>query len=60
MASDYPSYLKLLDSGDLAARAEKAIDLLADCTLCGRQCRADRLYPDELKSYCRTGRLRRT
>ena len=57
MPSDYPSYLKLLDTGELAARAEKAVDLLAECALCGRQCRADRLYPDELKSYCRTGRF---
>jgi putative pyruvate formate lyase activating enzyme len=57
MPADYPSYLKLFETGELAARAERALDMLAECALCARQCRADRLYPDELKSYCRTGRF---
>jgi len=57
MPADYPSYLKLRDNGELATRAEKLLDLLAECTLCARQCHADRLYPDELKAYCRTGRF---
>lgn len=57
MPADYPSYLKLFETGELATRAERAVDLLAECTLCARQCHADRLYPDRLDSYCRAGRF---
>lgn len=56
MSASYPSYLKLYDSGELARRAEQAIDSLTDCAICARQCHADRLDAAELKSYCRTGR----
>jgi len=56
MSSAYPSYLGLLESGELARRAQAAIELLADCTLCGRQCHADRRDEPPAKSFCRTGR----
>ncbi|MGQ9573948.1 MAG: radical SAM protein [Thermoguttaceae bacterium] len=51
-----PAYTALLESGELARRAGSAIEALADCTLCGRQCHADRLGPGQPKSFCRTGR----
>jgi putative pyruvate formate lyase activating enzyme len=46
----------LLPSGQLARRVRQAIDSLADCALCGRQCHVDRLHQEQPKSYCRTGR----
>jgi len=42
MASDYPAYLQLFENGELARRVTRAVDSLADCTLCGRRCHADR------------------
>jgi len=51
-----PSYLRLLENGELARRAGAAVDALADCTLCGRQCHADRLQSGGKQPYCRTGR----
>ena len=57
MASLWPAYLKLHDSGELARRAREAVDALADCMCCPRQCHADRRQPDSPQSYCRTGRL---
>jgi putative pyruvate formate lyase activating enzyme len=59
MASEYPSYLSLLEGGELARRAREAVDRLADCAICGRQCHVDRLHEEKPKSYCRTGRLAR-
>ena len=56
MSSGYPSYLNLLESGELARRVEQAVDALADCALCGRKCHVDRLGRDDPKSYCRGGR----
>jgi putative pyruvate formate lyase activating enzyme len=46
----------LLESGELARRVRQAVDSLADCALCGRQCHVDRLHQAEPESYCRTGR----
>ncbi|MCR4411940.1 MAG: hypothetical protein NUV77_05870 [Thermoguttaceae bacterium] len=57
MSSQYPSYLNLLASGELARRAESAIQGLAECAGCPRQCRANRLEPGGRPSFCRTGRL---
>ena len=37
-----PAYLDLPRSGGLAARAEEALEHLADCDLCPRYCRVDR------------------
>ena len=57
MASTWPGYLELLESGELARRAQAAVEALADCTVCPRQCHADRRHDDSPRSYCRTGRL---
>ena len=54
MTAPWPSYLGLLESGELERRARKAMCELADCALCPRQCHADRRQPSP-KSYCRTG-----
>ncbi len=56
MTSTWPAYLELLDSGELARRVHRAVESLADCALCGRQCHVDRLHEDHPKSYCRSGR----
>ncbi len=57
MSADYPSYVGLWRSGQLQQRAEQAIGALSDCTLCPRQCHADRLQEPPRGAYCRTGRL---
>jgi putative pyruvate formate lyase activating enzyme len=57
MPSTWPSYLELIDNGELARRAHEAVDALADCACCPRLCHADRRQPDSPQSYCRTGRL---
>ena len=54
--SSYPAYLDLFESGELARRAERAIGLLGECTVCARQCRVDRLHANSAEGYCRTGR----
>jgi putative pyruvate formate lyase activating enzyme len=53
-----PAYLALLRSGELAERARLALDRLADCDLCARYCRVDRLASTK-GAVCRTGRLAR-
>ena len=55
----YPAYLDLYERGELDQRARRAVESLADCALCGRECHADRLGAGEPKSFCRTGRLAR-
>ncbi|NHM26214.1 radical SAM protein [Desulfofundulus sp. TPOSR] len=40
---------------ELAARVEKAVDLLADCTVCAQYCHVNRLEGE--KGFCRGGRL---
>jgi putative pyruvate formate lyase activating enzyme len=57
MPATWPAYLELLESGELAHRACEAVDALANCTACPRQCHADRRQDDSPQSYCRTGRL---
>jgi putative pyruvate formate lyase activating enzyme len=56
MASLYPSYLSLFESGELARRADEAVGTLTRCRLCPRQCNADRINGSEAKPYCRIGR----
>lgn len=67
-SSTYPSYLRLYESGELAVRVQRAVDCLADCALCGRECHADRTCkarpsagnsrdpPTGPASYCHGGR----
>ena len=40
----------------MAVRAQQAVESLADCTLCARQCHANRLDAAQAKPFCRTGR----
>ncbi|BAF59109.1 MAG: radical SAM protein [Pelotomaculum sp.] len=47
------SYLKLA-AGELAKRAEKALDMLARCTVCAQECRVNRL--EGRLGVCRAGR----
>jgi putative pyruvate formate lyase activating enzyme len=42
MQTGDPAYLALFESGELAQRAKFAVDALAECRLCPRQCGADR------------------
>jgi len=56
MATDYPAYLALLESGELARRVQKAVHSLGDCALCGRQCHVDRRNHPDPDSYCQAGR----
>ena len=57
MSPAWPSYLTLLETGELARRVHEAVDALADCSCCPRLCHADRCHDDSPRSYCRTGRL---
>ena len=56
-AAEYPSYLALFRSGELAARAEAAADCLTDCRLCARLCGADRLLDEGPRPFCGVGRF---
>jgi putative pyruvate formate lyase activating enzyme len=49
-----PSYMRLVESGELNERARLARERLADCDLCARDCRVNRL--ESLDGVvCRTG-----
>jgi putative pyruvate formate lyase activating enzyme len=52
-----PSYLFLLETGELERRAEKAFALLSSCTVCPRNCRVDRSRDE--RGYCGGGLLPR-
>ncbi len=52
-----PGYLELSNRGELQRRARLAVEALADCTLCPRQCHADRCRDESPRSHCHTGRL---
>lgn len=52
MADFEPGYRRLLRSGGFAQRVAQAQAALRDCTLCGRECHADRTQRPGL---CRTG-----
>ena len=56
-ASAVPGYLLLHESGELAKRVHRAVDLLQDCTVCPQCCHVDRQVDD--LGFCRTGRLAR-
>ena len=53
-----PAYLALYRSGELQRRAQQAIDQLAACRLCPRNCGVDRL--SDRKAACKTGRYAMT
>ena len=48
-------YVELWASGELRARAEKAAEVLRNCTLCPRRCGVDRTRGQ--MGFCRSGRL---
>ncbi|OGG52762.1 MAG: hypothetical protein A3F84_10055 [Candidatus Handelsmanbacteria bacterium RIFCSPLOWO2_12_FULL_64_10] len=50
-----PSYLRLYETGELRARAERLDAMLASCDICPRDCRIDRLR-DEVAA-CHSGYL---
>lgn len=50
-----PSYLKLMESGELARRVEALLALLGECRVCPRNCRSKRL--EDRRGVCETGRL---
>ncbi len=54
-AMRYPAYLSLFEKGLLETRAEKAMDMLTSCRLCGRRCGVNRLE-EWGRAGCRTGR----
>ncbi|MGD2075188.1 MAG: radical SAM protein [Gammaproteobacteria bacterium] len=49
-----PAYLRLLENGELKARSAQAWQHLADCDLCARYCRVNRLETIQ-GAVCRTG-----
>jgi len=49
-----PAYLAVFHSGELRQRAQRALQMLADCALCPRACHADRVQGRG--TVCRTGR----
>ncbi len=53
-ANFVPSYLRLLESGELERRAQAAGGHLEDCDLCARQCHVNRRVSRE-GAMCRTG-----
>ena len=52
--SSNPTYLELLESGELAKRVARAWQQLEDCDLCARYCRVNRLKTIR-GAVCRTG-----
>jgi putative pyruvate formate lyase activating enzyme len=52
MANSSPGYLRLLQTGELAERVKIAYERMADCDLCGWECRVDRR---ERTGACKTG-----
>ena len=49
-----PAYLRLYESGELTARVDRGLELLADCTVCPRDCHVNRLQ--DKYAVCKTGR----
>src|SRR5262245_15999578 len=49
-----PAYLRLYESGELNRRVEGALEKLADCRLCPRDCGVNRL--EDKFAVCKTGR----
>jgi putative pyruvate formate lyase activating enzyme len=54
MPSTWPAYLELLERGELGRRVQETAKFLVDCTVCPRQCHADRRQASP-QSYCHAG-----
>jgi putative pyruvate formate lyase activating enzyme len=53
---EWPSYLRLVASGELQRRIEKATDMYSACVSCGRFCEVNRTSPDRDDwGECRVG-----
>jgi putative pyruvate formate lyase activating enzyme len=57
MSPQVPSYVLLLENGELQPRSELALALLHSCTICPHECRVDRAAGK--LGVCRTGALAR-
>jgi putative pyruvate formate lyase activating enzyme len=53
--NNQPSYLELVESGELARRLSRAKEILRECTLCPHECRVNRLEGE--RGRCRSGAL---
>ena len=51
---DYPSYLKLYETGELKERVERAKEMLLSCKVCPHECGVNRI--ENKLGYCKTGR----
>lgn len=49
-----PSYVALHESGELQRRADRALELLRECTVCPRACRVDRTQ-EQRECFCGGG-----
>jgi putative pyruvate formate lyase activating enzyme len=49
-----PTYVRLHESGELTRRVDRGLQLLADCTVCPRDCHVNRLQ--DKYAVCKTGR----
>ena len=50
----YPSYLGLIENGELDGRVDSLLSLLQSCTVCPRNCKVNRLA--DARAVCETGR----
>lgn len=50
---EYPSYLKLIDSGEFDKRVERLYSRLSECDLCPNKCKVNRLKGE--LGFCKTG-----
>lgn len=50
---EYPSYLKLLEKGELERRIDALYEYMSPCRLCPHECKVDRLKGE--RGFCRVG-----
>lgn len=50
-----PVYIRTYESGELDKKINSAYEMLKECTLCPRNCKADRLNNE--KGFCKSGKL---
>ncbi|MFZ5828737.1 MAG: hypothetical protein ACOY3P_01550 [Planctomycetota bacterium] len=57
MEAVWPSYLALIENGELHRRAGRALEALSECAICPRACHVDRRSKPPANSFCRSGRF---